>query len=147
MTFHTWKTVICCRLPVSTVIIVLHSCVVITCTCIFTGVYKNSRSSAVFVNKKSSPIQLDPFLVEVDYHMQYKSPAKPPSMVLYATQLSICVELSIASPQCSIRMLHINIAITFTLNIGIYNYLLQIFTLIDLSLNARTIHNSHGSQL
>ena len=147
MTFHIGKTVICCRLPMSTIIIVLYSCMVTTCTCIYTGVSKNSRSSAVFVNKKSSLIQLDPFLVEVVYHMQHKSPAKPPSMVLYATQLSICVELSIAGPQCSIRMLHINIAITFTLNIGIYNYLLQLFTLIDLSLNARTIHNTHGSQL
>ena len=46
------KTVICCTLAISTVIIILYLCMVITCTCICTGVCKNSRFSAVYAHEE-----------------------------------------------------------------------------------------------
>ena len=41
------KNIICQTFTMSTVFIVLHSCIVTTCTCISTGVYNNSRFSTV----------------------------------------------------------------------------------------------------
>ena len=54
------KTIICHTLAISTIIIVFYSCMVTTCTCICTGVSKNSRFSTVYVHKESSLIWLDP---------------------------------------------------------------------------------------
>ena len=45
------KIVICHTLAMTTVIIFLYSCMVTTCTCICTGVSKNSRFSAIYVHK------------------------------------------------------------------------------------------------
>ena len=58
------KTVICCSLAMNTIIIVLYSCMVTTCTCICTEVSKNSRFSPVYVHKESSLVWPDPFLVQ-----------------------------------------------------------------------------------
>ena len=71
------KTIICCTFAMSTIIIVLYSCMITTCTCICTGLSKNSRFSA---HKESSLIWLDHFLVQGIYHLQYKHPAKALSM-------------------------------------------------------------------
>ena len=54
----------------STIIIFLYSCMVTTCTCICTGVTKNSRFSNV--HKESSLVWLDPFLAQSVYYLQYK---------------------------------------------------------------------------
>ena len=53
-----------------------------TCTCICTGVPKNSRFSAVYVHKEPSLVWPDPFLVQGVYHLQYTHPAKALSMVI-----------------------------------------------------------------
>ena len=77
---HKWhfvQTVICHTLAMSTIIIVLYLCMVTTCTCICTGVSKNSRFSAVYVHKESSLIWPDPFLAQGIYSLQYKHPAHP----------------------------------------------------------------------
>ena len=88
-----------------------------------------------------------PFSGGGSYHMQYKTPAKPPSMVLYATQLSICVELfSRPTIACSICMLHIT-SYFFYIELWSIQLLLWLFTFKDLSLAATTIHNTHNSQL
>ena len=76
------KTVICHTLEMSTIIIVLCSCMVTTCTCICTRVSKNSRFQAVYVHKKSSLIWQDPFLAQGVYCLRYKHLAKALSMVI-----------------------------------------------------------------
>ena len=43
---------VCCTIAISTIIIVLYSCIVTTCMCIYTGVSKNSTTSAVYVQKE-----------------------------------------------------------------------------------------------
>ena len=75
------KAIICHTLTMSAIIIVLYSCMATTCTCICTGVSRNSRFSAVYVHKESSLIWLDPFLVQGVYRLQYKHPAKALSMI------------------------------------------------------------------
>ena len=76
------KITICCTLAMSTVIIVLYSCMVTTWTCICTGVFKNSRFSAIYAHKESSLLWPDPFLAQGVYRLQYKHPAKALSMVI-----------------------------------------------------------------
>ena len=46
------NTVVCRTLTLSTIIIDLYSCLVTMCTCICTGVFKNSRFSTVHCKKK-----------------------------------------------------------------------------------------------
>ena len=117
------KTLICCTLAMSTIIVALHSCMVTTCMCIYTRVSKNSRSPTVYVQNESSLVWSHPVLAQGIHHLQYKCPAMPLSMVVYATQLSICAKLSSRlTIACSIC--YVQLANTFTLNFGVYNYLL-----------------------
>ena len=78
------KTIICHRLALSTIIIVLYSCMVTTCTCICTGVSINSRFSKAYtyVHKKSSLVWPDSFLAQGVYRLQYQHPAKALSVVV-----------------------------------------------------------------
>ena len=136
------KSVICHTLAMSNIIIVWYSCMITTCMslCICTGVSKNSRSSTIYVHKKTSLIWPDPFLVQGVYHLQYKHLAnKPLSMVVYATQLSICAESS-SRPTITCSML-------CTDSYYFHFELWSSYTPIDLSLTARTIHNTYGSYL
>ena len=82
------KTVICHTLVMSTVIIVLYSCMITTFIC--AGVSKNSRSSAVYLHKESSLVWPDPFLAESVNRLQFKHPAKLFSMVVYTYAHRIC---------------------------------------------------------
>ena len=63
------KTIICCTLTLSTVIIVLYSCMVTTYTCICTGVSKDSRFSIVYMCKEFSLVWPDTFLVQGIYRL------------------------------------------------------------------------------
>ena len=119
------KTIICHTLTMSTLIIILYLCMVTTCSCICTGASKNPRSSAVYiyiyiyiyVQKEYSLVWLEPFLVQGIYCLQYKHPATcmPCTMVVYATWLSICTELS-SMPTIACSKCHGQLATTFTLN-------------------------------
>ena len=66
------KTIICCTFAMSTIIIVLYLCMITTCTCICTGLSKNSRLFAVCVHKEPSLVWPDPFLAQHVYRLQYK---------------------------------------------------------------------------
>ena len=85
------KTIICCTLTMSTVIIVLSSCMVITCMCICIGVSRNSRFSAEYVHKESSLVWPDPFLVQGVYCLQYKHPAKAVKALSMVIMLHIAI--------------------------------------------------------
>ena len=112
------KTLICRTLAMSTIIIVLYSCMVTTYMCICTGVYKNSRLSTVYMQRESNLVWPDPFLVQGVYHVKYKRLAMPLSVVVYAAQLSICAELSSRlTIACSIC--YVQLATIFTLNFGV----------------------------
>ena len=80
------KTIICCTLKMSTVIIVLYSCMVTTCMCtvVCIGVSKNLRLSAAHVHKEPNLVWPDPFLELGIYRLQYKhhTAAKALSMVV-----------------------------------------------------------------
>ena len=82
------KIIMCRALTMSTVIIALYLCMATTCTCICTGVSKNSRSSAVYVHNESGLNWPDLFLEQAIYHLQYKYPVMPFAMVIYATLLN-----------------------------------------------------------
>ena len=77
------ETIISCTFAMSTIIIVLYSCMVTTCMCICTGLPKNSRFFAVCVHKEPSLVWPHPFLEQHVYCLQYKYQAKPLSMVIY----------------------------------------------------------------
>ena len=81
-----------------TVVIVFHSCMITTwlCTCI--GVSKGSQSIAESVHKKSSFMSTNRILAQTVYRLQYKHPAKPLAMVVYATYLCDVLNF-IAGPQ------------------------------------------------
>ena len=63
------KIMISCTLAMSTVIIFLYACMVTTCTCICTGVSKNSRSSIVYVHNESGLAWPDLFLEQAINHL------------------------------------------------------------------------------
>ena len=84
------KTIICDSRYCHYSLVFVHGHHVYTCIC--TEVSKNSRFSTVYVHKESSLVWLDPFLARGVYRLQYKHPAKAPSMVimlLYVT-MSMC---------------------------------------------------------
>ena len=66
----------------STVIIVLYSCMIATGTCICTEVSKNSRFSTVYVHKETNLVWPDPLIVQGVYRLQYKHPAQALSMLI-----------------------------------------------------------------
>ena len=84
-------TIIFCTPTMITVIILLYSCTITTCTCIIQeSLHINSRSFAIYVHKESSLTGLDPFLVQGIYCLQYKCQAnKPLSIVVYAMYVAI----------------------------------------------------------
>ena len=132
------KAIICLTLAKSTVIIILYLCMITTC-----------RFSVVHVHKESSLVWPDSFIAQGVYHLQYKHPTKALSMVIMLH--SYLYVLAGLAHNCMQHMSH-SASYYFHLKLWIEQLQLQLatccsYTSIDLSLNARTIHNTHGSQL
>ena len=67
-----------------TVIVVLYSCMVTTCTCICTGECLTTQDPLQYIDTKNLA-----FLAQGIYHLQYKHPAMPLFIVVYTTYIAI----------------------------------------------------------
>ena len=93
--------------------------------------------------QKSNLVWPNPFLVQGSNRLQYESLAMSPAMVVYATYLCDVLNF-IAGPQLHVAYV-IAVPTTFMLNFRIHCYLFYALSLpADLSVAARTIHNTHG---
>ena len=95
---HIGLTIICHTRETSFVIIAFHSCMVTACMCICTGGSKNLQSSTVPVHRESSRMWPNSLLMKGVYCLQYKCPAMPLTMVVYAMYLCDVLNL-LAGPQ------------------------------------------------
>ena len=141
------KTVIWCTSVMSTLFIAFHSCMVTTCMCVCTGVSKNSWSSTVSVDKNLILCGQTLFLCKAVIACSMSPwPCHLPWLYMpcICHVFMWCAEFYCRSTiACSIYV--IAIATTFMLNFRIHRYLFYALSLpADLSVAARTIHNTHG---
>ena len=114
------KSMICFALAMCTIIIVFYSCMVTTCTCICTGVTKNSRSSACSMCTKDLVLYGQTLLQHRAFITCSMSthPSHSPWLYMLRSYLAIFGELS-DRPTIACSICYVQLATTFTLNFGV----------------------------